>query len=47
VYADPASIYGLVIKGVLNIRDINTALEKYSRLYRSINLFIFRMYNMG
>jgi hypothetical protein len=35
------------IKGVLTIRDMNTAAEKYSRLYRPINLFIFRIYNMG
>jgi hypothetical protein len=35
------------IKGVLNIRDTNTVGEKYSRLYRPINVFIFRIYNMG
>jgi hypothetical protein len=35
------------MKGVLNIRDSNTAAEKYLRLYRPINLFIFRIYNMG
>jgi hypothetical protein len=35
------------IKGVLNIRYTNTAVKKYSRLCRPINLFIFRIYNMG
>jgi hypothetical protein len=28
------------IRCVLNIRDTNTAAEKYSRLYRAINLFV-------
>jgi hypothetical protein len=35
------------IKGVLNIRDTNTTAKKYSRLYRPINLFMFRIYNKG
>jgi hypothetical protein len=35
------------IKGVLNIRHTNTAAEKLSRLYRSINLFMFKIYNFG
>jgi hypothetical protein len=35
------------IKGVMNIRDTNTAAEKYSRLYSPIHLFVFIIYNMG
>jgi hypothetical protein len=31
-------------KYILNISDINTAAEKYWKLY--INVFIFRMYNV-
>jgi hypothetical protein len=34
-----------LIKGIFNIRYINTATEKYSGLY--INRFIFTIYNMG
>jgi hypothetical protein len=34
----------LFIKGVLNIRDSNTAVEKYSMLY--INVLIFRIHNV-
>jgi hypothetical protein len=41
----PVSFHGLFSKGVLNIRDINMAVEKYSRLYRPINVFVFRMYS--
>jgi hypothetical protein len=41
----PISFHGLFSKGVLNIRDINMAVEKYSRLYRPINVFVFRMYS--
>jgi hypothetical protein len=35
------------IKGVLNIRDTDIAAGKYSRLYGPINVFIFKIYNMG
>jgi hypothetical protein len=38
----PVSFQGLFIKGA-NIRNNNMAVKKYSRLYRPINLFIFRM----
>jgi hypothetical protein len=38
--------YYCFFKGVLNIRDTNTAAEKYSMLYWPINLFIFRIYNV-
>jgi hypothetical protein len=34
------------IKVVFNIRDSNTAAEKYSTLYRPINLSVFRICNM-
>jgi hypothetical protein len=37
----------LYIKDVLNVKDTNTAAEIYSRLYRPINLFAFRIYNIG
>jgi hypothetical protein len=40
-------LYYCFIKGIFNIRDTNTAAKKYSRLYRSINLFIFRIYDMS
>jgi hypothetical protein len=43
----PNVISCLFIKCVLNIKDTNTETEKYSRLYRPIDLFIFRIYNMG
>jgi hypothetical protein len=43
----PNSFHGLFIKGVLNSRDTSTATEKYSRLYRPINLFTFRIYYLG
>jgi hypothetical protein len=37
----PVPFNGLRFTGVLNIRDANTATEKYSRLHRGpINLFI-------
>jgi hypothetical protein len=42
----PVSFHGLFIKGVLNIRDTNTAAEKYSRLYGPVNLFTSRIYNV-
>jgi hypothetical protein len=32
---------------VLWIVDTNTAAEKYSRLYRPVNLYLFKIYNMG
>jgi hypothetical protein len=35
------------MKDVLNIRDTDTAAEKYSRLCRPINLFIFRINSVG
>jgi hypothetical protein len=36
-----------LIKDVLNIIHTNMVAEKYSRLYRPTNLFIFRICNMG
>jgi hypothetical protein len=41
------SFHGSFVKGVLNIIDTNMAAEKYTSLYRSTNLFIFRIYSMG
>jgi hypothetical protein len=37
----------ILIKGVVNSRDTNTAAEKYSRLYGPINIYLFKIYNMG
>jgi hypothetical protein len=37
----------IFINGVLDIRDTNTAAEKYTRLNRPVNLFIFLIYKMG
>jgi hypothetical protein len=39
-------ILSLFYQRCSNIRDSNTAAEKYSRLYRPINLLIFIIYNM-
>jgi hypothetical protein len=42
----PQFHFMFIYQSVLNIRDTNMAAEKYSRLYRPINLFIFIIYNV-